>query len=473
MGDVKDSQTRDLGKSICFNLGMGQFIAISLVSGGVFTTHKGEYTPIPIWKFFICAMVDSQATLLIVKSYLYTSITSVMLLQVFSIPSALCLSIFFLKIRYRFNHYLALLFCAAGVAFSIVNDIVLHPKESGQDDNTLEALYGDLMVLVGAFLYATSNILQEHLIKTGADVFNYLGFLGLFGMIITALESCFWFKEYEQFQNVKSGDIYKISLYYVGFVVINFIGYTTIPFFVRRSGATLLNISNLTTIIWSMISDIFLFDRPFYWMYVAGFFVEVFAIVIFSLKPPLAKISNDPNQNCINKSILTNNQNKSDQYISGNSQYISFNSPQQSKRGGKNNDFIQVQNGADDTQNNSALLKSMKQSENQRSSQQFRSAMNNVLEVNDQTYMDSHHSSLGSNYDDMFQQDQMFAGATEAISALKMQSLIRGQFKEIPSSMTETDMNHFSGVFRQGDKNPNDTIDVDDRYMKNRKLTYL
>lgn len=51
--------------------------------------------------------------------------------------------------------------------------------------------------------------------------------------------------------------------YYLGFVTVNFVAYTCIPFFIRKSGATLLNISNLTTIIWSMITDIFLFKCPF------------------------------------------------------------------------------------------------------------------------------------------------------------------------------------------------------------------
>jgi len=145
------------------------------------------------------------------------------------------------------------------------------------------------MVLGGAFLYATSNILQEYLIKSGADVFNYLGFLGIFGTLITLLESFLWFREYEQFDNIRSGDTYKISLYYIGFVVINFFGYTIIPFFVRRSGATLLNISNLTTVIWSMFSDIFLFQRSFYWMYLCGFVMELLAILIYSFRKPFSK----------------------------------------------------------------------------------------------------------------------------------------------------------------------------------------
>jgi len=50
----------------------------------------------------------------------------------------------------------ALLFCAGGIAFSLVNDIVIYPHDqSGSEENfTLRAFYGDLMVIGGATLYA-------------------------------------------------------------------------------------------------------------------------------------------------------------------------------------------------------------------------------------------------------------------------------------------------------------------------------
>lgn len=108
-----------------------------------------------------------------------------------------------------------------------------------------------------------SNILQEHLIKKPGDVFNYLGFLGLFGMIITLFESLVIFDELEQFQNALPNSTGKIVAYYIGFVLFNFLGYTLVPQFIKKYGATLFNISNLTTIIWSMLSDILLFKRPF------------------------------------------------------------------------------------------------------------------------------------------------------------------------------------------------------------------
>jgi hypothetical protein len=45
------------------------------------------------------------------------------------------------------------------------------------------------MALCGAFLYALENVIQEHLIKRKGDVFNFLGFIGLFGTITTVIEA--------------------------------------------------------------------------------------------------------------------------------------------------------------------------------------------------------------------------------------------------------------------------------------------
>ena len=67
---------------------------------------------------------------------------------------------------------------------------------------------------------------------------------------------------------------------------VNFCTYTIIPFYVTRSGATLLNLSNVTTIIWSMLFDILLYGSPFYPVCLLGFVIEVVAIVIFSTREP-------------------------------------------------------------------------------------------------------------------------------------------------------------------------------------------
>lgn len=68
---------------------------------------------------------------------------------------------------------------------------------------------------------------------------------------------------------------------------INFVVYTTIPFYIARSGATLLNLSDTTTIIWSMIFDILLYKSEFYPLALVAFIIELIGIVIFSLKKPI------------------------------------------------------------------------------------------------------------------------------------------------------------------------------------------
>ena len=119
---------------------------------------------IPIKYFLLCALVDVHATLFIIFAYEFTSITSVMLLEDFTIPSAVLLSVFFLKIKYSKSHFIALSLCASGMAVSICNDIFV--KKLDSDTEAKNHLIGDLMALTGAFLYALSNILQEHYLKS-------------------------------------------------------------------------------------------------------------------------------------------------------------------------------------------------------------------------------------------------------------------------------------------------------------------
>jgi len=273
-----------------FNIIIGQLIAIGLVSGGIFTKNlqgyglntpilqltfmyfplsfyliyhfrcKGTYSPIPFWQLLCASLVDSHATVLIVYAYRSTSITSVMIIEDFSVPSAVILSLVFLKVKYGLTHYVGILVCIIGISIGFINDF-MHLKD---DKKTSSApILGDLLALTGAFLYALENVIQEHLIKKRGDVFNFLGFIGLFGTITTFLEA--WAAgEFEAFNNIKPGvSNLTIASNYIGMALVNFICYTIIPFFIARSGATLLNLSNVTTIVWSMLSDILLFNGSF------------------------------------------------------------------------------------------------------------------------------------------------------------------------------------------------------------------
>ena len=250
---------------------------------------KGKYTEIAIWKLFVCAVVDSQATICIVLAYSLTSITSVMIIEDFSIPSAVVLSVLLLKVSYSGKHWLGIAVCVCGISLGFTNDFLFFKSTA----EASKPILGDLLALVGAFLYALENVLQEYLIKKKEDVFNFLGFIGLFGALITLAEATITW-EFTQFQNIVPGDGWKVGLNFFGMAAVNFVTYTIIPFYVTRSGATLLNLSNVTTIIWSMLSDIMLFQGQFYPLCLAAFALEIVGIVIFSTVKPVKKVVEQP-----------------------------------------------------------------------------------------------------------------------------------------------------------------------------------
>lgn len=195
-----------------------------------------------------------------------------------AIPSAVFLSIVFLGVKYRSSHFWAIALVCLGVSIGFLNDYLNEKSGAGR-----MPLAGDLLALVGGFLYALENVLMEHFVRKPADVFNFLGFIGLFGAIVTFAEAVLM-GELEQLANVQEG--WKVAANYAGMAAVEFVVYTIIPFYVTRSGATLLNLSDTTTIVWSMLCDRLLYGLPFHWLPPVAFVLEVAGIVIFSLQKP-------------------------------------------------------------------------------------------------------------------------------------------------------------------------------------------
>jgi solute carrier family 35 protein F1/2 len=212
-----------------FNVLIGQTIAIGIVSGGIFTKNledlgvhtpmlqlafiytglafsliyfykqreTKQFTKVPLWKYFLCSVVDVHATLCIVLAFTKTSLTSVMIIQDFTIPSAVLLSLFFLKIRYMRTHFIAISICLLGIGIGFCNDFFIIGRDQSPGSSPV---LGDCLELISAFLYALENVLCEHLVRTDLDVYQYIGWLGVFGMLIT-YSYAFIFNEYAQLAN--------------------------------------------------------------------------------------------------------------------------------------------------------------------------------------------------------------------------------------------------------------------------------
>ncbi|KFD62588.1 hypothetical protein M514_01105, partial [Trichuris suis] len=164
------------------------YFFLMLVYGSTLAFRSSEPNLVQIfrlrgWKYFVLALIDVEATFLMVKAYHYTGLASVQLLDCFTIPVVLVLSFFFLKIRYLPTHIIGVCLCLVGVGCVVWGDIELgHQLSDGSN-----RVAGDLMCLSGAALYGVSNVIQEWLLRLHERT-EYLGMIGIFGSFISGIQ---------------------------------------------------------------------------------------------------------------------------------------------------------------------------------------------------------------------------------------------------------------------------------------------
>ncbi|EOY04958.1 Anthocyanin-related membrane protein 3 [Theobroma cacao] len=256
------------------------------------------------WYYYVVlGLVDVEANYLVVKAYQYTSITSVMLLDCWSIPSVMLLTFLFLKTKYRFRKIAGVIVCVAGLVMVVFSDVHAGDRSGGSNPRK-----GDLFVIAGATLYAISNVSEEFLVKN-ADRVELMSFLGLFGAIISAIQIyesstipviagyiflyCIYYC-----QSVTLNDVYRsiiernelksirwtagAAFPFFGFSLAMFLFYSFVPVLLKMSGSTMLNLSLLTSDMWAVLIRIFAYHEKVDWMYFLAFVAVAVGLIIYS-----------------------------------------------------------------------------------------------------------------------------------------------------------------------------------------------
>jgi solute carrier family 35 protein F1/2 len=258
--------------------------SLTLPKNSLNSSEKQPAVHVSRWVYVLAAVLDVEANFLVLLAYNYTSITSVMLLDCFTIPCAMILSYTFLGCRYTKKHLFGTFICLLGLTCIVINDMVYNVQEDDESSSPKKhALMGDIFCLVGATLYASSNVIQETLVKFHSRD-QYLGSLGVFGMLI-ALVQCVLF----DLEGLKKADF---SLYIVlsmfGFIVCLFLMYINTTAYLQKSDAILFNLSLLTSDIYAVIFTYFFYGYLVGWMYFLAFGLVIFGLVTYhSEKTPL------------------------------------------------------------------------------------------------------------------------------------------------------------------------------------------
>jgi len=75
------------------------------------------------WYYYLLlGIIDVEANYIVVKAYQYTSLTSVMLLDCWSIPCVIVLTWIFLKTKYGLRKFIGVGVCVAGLVLVVFSD---------------------------------------------------------------------------------------------------------------------------------------------------------------------------------------------------------------------------------------------------------------------------------------------------------------------------------------------------------------
>ncbi|XP_044142355.1 LOW QUALITY PROTEIN: solute carrier family 35 member F2 [Bufo gargarizans] len=224
------------------------------------------------WKYLLLGIVDVEANYSIVKAYQFTTITSVQLLDCVGIPVLMALSWFILHSRYRVIHFIAVVVCLLGVGTMVGAD-VLSGREEGK---ATDMLIGDVLVILGACLYAISNVSEEYIVKNLTRE-EFLGMLGLFGTFISGIQ--LMAVEYHAIGSIKWD--WRIGLLFAAFALCMFGLYNVMPLVIRVTSATSVNLGILTADLYSLFFGLFLFGYSFSLLYILAFVVIMVGFIMY------------------------------------------------------------------------------------------------------------------------------------------------------------------------------------------------
>ncbi|VUZ55173.1 unnamed protein product [Hymenolepis diminuta] len=261
------------------------------------------------WQYFIAGTIDVHANWAMVGAYALTNLTSVQLLDCITIPTAMLLSRFCLKTRYRWIHVTGVVICIIGSASMVGADYLAAAakdatgnstaatkeatgnstaSESGNSQHITSVLLGDFLVIAGAVGYGISNVYQEFLVRR-YGIIDYLGFASLSATIWTAIY-CSTLERNVIIETIRAHDpanLPSIVGCFVGFALAMFLLYTVMPVALSKTNAVLVNLSLLTSDLYALLIGIYLFGNVFHPLYLASFAAIMVGVCLFASRDPI------------------------------------------------------------------------------------------------------------------------------------------------------------------------------------------
>ncbi|KAK9921223.1 hypothetical protein M0R45_029742 [Rubus argutus] len=250
---------------------MFTYLFLGLVYGGILL-HRREKLRVSWYWYLLLGFIDVQGNYLVNKAYQFSSITSVTLLDCWTIAWVLILTWIFLGTRYSLWQLFGAAICVVGLGIVLLSDAGVGGGGGSQP------LLGDVLVITGTIFFALSNVGEEFCVKK-KDRNEVICMIGVYGFLVSVCQVSIL--ELKSLESVEwSTDI---ILAFVGYGLAGFMFYTIAPFVLKMSGATLFNLSILTSDMWAVVVRIFFYHQEVDWLYYLAFVLVVIGLIIYSV----------------------------------------------------------------------------------------------------------------------------------------------------------------------------------------------
>ncbi|KAI3723991.1 hypothetical protein L2E82_35755 [Cichorium intybus] len=243
------SLSANLGVNAPFTLAFFSYLTLTLVFGSILL-YRRQKLKIPWYWYVLLAFLDVQGSYLVNKAYQFSSITSVTILNCWTVVWVIILTWAFLGTKYSLWQFFGAALCVSGLCFVLLSDSGV--GGSGGSNPVL----GDVLVIVGTCFFALSNVGEEFCVKK-VDRVEVLTMLGLFGMFMSVVEMALF--ERKNIESISWSP--EVILTFAGYGVAAFMFCSLTPLVLQASGATLFNLSLLTADMWAVVIRVFLYHQ--------------------------------------------------------------------------------------------------------------------------------------------------------------------------------------------------------------------
>nr|BAR43500.1 hypothetical protein [Perilla frutescens var. crispa] len=252
------------------------YTVVALLYGTILLYRRHKFL-VPWYWYALLGFVDVHGNYLVNKAFELTSITSVSILDCWTIVWSIIFTWMFLGTKYSVYQFVGAAICVGGLLLVLLSD-------SGVTAAGSNPLLGDFLVITGSILFTLSTVGQEYCVKR-KDRIEVVAMIGVFGMLISATEITVLERNALSSMQWSTG----LLAAYVVYALSSFLFCTLTPFLLKMSGAAFFNLSMLTSDMWAVAIRTFIYNQEVDWLYYLAFCLVVVGIFIYT------KTEKDPN----------------------------------------------------------------------------------------------------------------------------------------------------------------------------------